>query len=81
MRLVKAKLIKLATEDHLVEFFDETPLGKVYIVDADTDSVEELEMYNMDRGVYHRKRVICNIDPVTHANLGWLPVECLEIER
>lgn len=78
MRLVKAKLIKLTTSDGLLDFWEETPLGKVYIVDA--DSGEEVEMYNVDKNIYHKQRVISTVDPVTRKTTGWLPVECLEIE-
>lgn len=80
MRLVKARLIKLATSDGLIEFWEETPLGKVYIVDADSDSGEEIEMYNVDKDIYHKQRVISTVDPITQKITGWLPVECLEIE-
>lgn len=70
MNIVKAKLKKRATEDGLIEFQNNVPLGKEYIVDADT--IEEVGMFNYEKKVEHRKVIIRE-----YPSRQWLPMELL----
>jgi hypothetical protein len=72
LKIVSATLRARATEDGLMEFQDDVPLGKVYQVDADT--IEEVRMYNAEKGVEHTK-VIIRESP----SGNWLPLELLSL--
>lgn len=72
--IASARLVKRCTADGLVSARDEVPLGKMYLVQLETE--EEVELLNTTHGVLHKKRIIFE------AGTGqWLPVEMLEIER
>ena len=70
MNIVSAKLKAHATADGLVEFFEGIPLGKVYTVD--TDTVEEVLMFNAEKGVEHKKIIVRE-----YPSNSWLPMELL----
>lgn len=76
LNVVPAKLVKLKTADGLVEFFEDTPLGKVYRVDLDT--MRRVWMYNIARHIRHRKLIINSVDD---DDIGFIPVECLEFVK
>jgi len=72
LNIVTAKLKARATADGLVEFQDSVPLGKTY--EVDTDSIKEVQLYNVIKGVEHTKMVIKE-----HPSGCWLPLEVLEL--
>lgn len=76
MPLAKAFLIKRCTDDGMVEFRDDVPLGKMY--DVGLDSVRTVTLCHLERGVLHRKEIIDAYDGRDDA--GWLPTELLRIE-
>jgi hypothetical protein len=69
--LIQAELVKRATADGLVEFEDDIPLGRVYLVEVDSHQV--LMLLNDETGDCHMKEVIYTDEGV------WLPVECLKL--
>ena len=71
MNLVKARLVKIRTDDGLVEFHESTPIGKEYTVDL--DSVRTRRMWNTDHDCEHEKVIVSAVGG------RWLPLECLEL--
>jgi len=72
MNIVIAKLKAHVTTDGLVEFFEDVPLGKEYTVDCDT--VEEVQMFNAEKGVKHTKVIIRE-----YPSGSWMPLELLSL--
>jgi hypothetical protein len=72
MRIVKAKLIKLITDDGLFSLEDGIPLGKEYLVDY--DSMHIAQGRNVEKNVDWEKMIICDVFG------GWMPIELLEIQ-
>jgi len=70
VNIVKAKLKAHATADGLVEFNDDVPLGKEYIVDADT--ITEMGMFNTEKNVEHTKVIVRE-----YPSGMWMPMELL----
>lgn len=68
--LIQVQLVKKATDDGLVEFEDDIPLGRVYLVEL--DSRRTVMLLNDDTGGAHLKDIIYTVDG------AWLPVECLK---
>ena len=74
--IIRARLVKLASADGLVEFEDGTPIGKIYIIDLATK--ERQRMKNIKHGAVHEKDVVREY--CLDGSLGgWLPLECLEL--
>lgn len=73
MRVITARLTKRATTDGLVEFWDETPIGREYQVDLDSRRI--IPMLNLESGVHHSKEMVRDV-----VDGGWLPTECLAFE-
>lgn len=71
-KTVTATLIKLATEDGLVEFNYDVPIGKVYKIDLSTKAT--VELFNQERNISHFKEVVWD------TRGGWLPTEVLQWE-
>lgn len=71
-KVVNATLIKLKTDDGLVEFHPDVPLGKVYKIDLSL--VKTMEMYNHVKNVSHMKEMVWDMRG------GWLPTEVLSWE-
>lgn len=70
-RWVKATLVKRMTDDGLVEVQDDLPLGREYLVDA--ESRRTFAMFNTVKKVRHEK------EHVLVAEGGWFVTELLEI--
>ncbi len=73
MKWVKAKLIKLHTDDHLFEVMDVVPLGKEYVVDL--DSRKTVEGYNIPNQKFWKREIILTEDG------SYFPTEMLKIEE
>lgn len=69
-RWVTATLVKLRTDDGLVEMHDNIPLGKTYEVDL--DSIATHELFNL---VHHRHTK----ESITARDGGRIPTEMLDI--
>ena len=72
MRKVKAKLIKLTTDDGLMSMKDNVELGKIYTID--TDSLRNIQSFNFEKKVNHEKMMVMDIE-----RNALLPIELLEI--
>ena len=72
MKIVKAKLIKHKTDDGLMEMQEDIPLGKIYLIDS--DSLQNVQAYNMEKHVRHEKMMVNDI-----TNDAYLPMELLEL--
>ena len=72
MRKVKAKLIKLTTDDGLMSMKDNVELGKIYTID--TDSLRNIQAFNFEKKVNHEKMMVMDIE-----RNALLPMELLEI--
>jgi len=66
-----AKLIKLKTDDGLMEMNDDIPLGKNYVVDTDTKRI--VRGFNLEYGKEWEREIIFTPSD------GFLPTELLEI--
>jgi len=71
--IVKAKLIKLKTDDGFFELFEDVDLGKEY--EVDTSTIGEYEWYNTVHDVKFKKLMIEDV------NGGLLPLEVLEFNK
>ena len=73
--IVKATLIKLKTDDGLVEFSPGIEVGREYIVDLNSIRRDQTLMHFDIKGasINHRKDLIWTWDG------QWLPMECLKI--
>lgn len=72
MKIVKAKLVKLVTDDGLVCVHDNVPIGKEYLIDYDTMHVAQ--GHNTEKNVDWEKIIVFDLLG------GWLPIELLEIQ-
>ena len=70
MKIVKAKLVKLITDDGLVSVEDDVEIGKEYLVDL--DSMHVCEGYNHELDEIWSRLIIYD------AFGGWLPRELIE---
>jgi hypothetical protein len=70
-KFVTAKLVKLSTDDGMVQMLDGVPLGKEYEVDVNSICVQK--MYNMPLDTFHTKEI------VWASNGLWLATELLDI--
>ena len=68
--IVQARLIKLATDDKLMEMNESIELGKIFLVDLNTK--HEVTLHNTEYDKEHTKEVVLCVDG------GWLPTEILE---
>jgi hypothetical protein len=77
MHIVRATLIKLATDDGLCTFEERVQLGQTYLVDLDTITRGQTMIHRHDNGQCeaHVKDII---DVAGTRN--WLPLECLRLE-
>lgn len=71
MRLYRAKLVKHATADGLIEMEDSVPLGKEYVVDLDTRAPKA--MFHLVQQIHHEREMVAAVDG------GWLPTELLDL--
>jgi len=71
--LVKALLVKRSTDDGLMEFHDDIPLGKLYQVVL--ESRMNKSGYNVIKKQKWTREMIQDVETE-----GWLPIECLQIE-
>lgn len=71
-KIVIAHLIKLATDDGMVEFNDDVPIGKMYKIDL---SLLFLQYVWNERTGEGKER-----EMVWDTKGGWLPTECLTWE-
>lgn len=76
LMLTQAKLIKLKTDDGLVEIQPKIPIGKIYLVNPDSIRTEQL--YNIDKQTWHVKEIIDSYNEQNQA-IGFLPTEILQI--
>jgi hypothetical protein len=67
--IVEARLINHCTDDGLMEFRDDIPLGKVYLVDLSTRRI--LEGFNFVKGMCWQREMVEVVGG------GWLPTELL----
>lgn len=72
MRPRRARLVKKATDDGLVEFKDEVGLGTVYTVDM--DRMGNILAFDVTTGKLHLMAMVWDIE-----NGAWLPTECLRM--
>lgn len=73
----KAKLIKMKTDDGLMNFLDtKTSVGIIYSIDMDT--LREVTLMNFEYGIKHKKQVVQDAAFPDDRN-AFLPLECLEI--
>jgi hypothetical protein len=70
VKLAPFRVVKRQTDDGLVSFEDDVPLGRVYLIDIDSISVATMTHVS---GVAHQKRI------GYAANGRWLPMDCLEL--
>lgn len=70
--IVRARLVKLRTDDGLIESVDDVPLGREYRIDLTTRRLQK--MYNTDRQRFHQKEIINE-----YPSGRWLVLEMLEI--
>jgi hypothetical protein len=75
MKPAKATLIKRKTDDGLIEIHDHIQLGKEYLVDLDSRSMQK--GYNLVEGKAWEKEGIL----VISSGGRWLPTELLRIEE
>lgn len=68
---MQVELTKTITDDGLIEFEDDVPVGRRYLVDLDSRQVVALQVDGAP-GCFHMKEIIYTIDG------AWLPVECLK---
>lgn len=68
MKIVKAKVIKLESDDGLVKF--DSYIGKEYIVDV--DEVVDVELISIEKETKHKKKMVLDVQG------GYIPVELLE---
>jgi len=73
--LIRVILIKHATEDGLIEFWEDVPLGKVYYADLNTKRKQRF--FNAQFNKYHTKEIVDVQDE--NGKMLWLPLEVLEI--
>ena len=82
--LVKATLIKKATDDGLVTFLNHVPLGRVYIVDTDTIQLQVRLEHHCGRDCQHRPLeeigAMHTKDIISTPEGLWLPMECLSLD-
>jgi hypothetical protein len=80
MRLVKAKMVKRATDDGVEFFLDEVPIGFVY--HADLDSRKRLKWGDRETGDWTvRDSIMIYGSALVDPNeIGYCPTELLEIE-
>jgi hypothetical protein len=71
-RVLKAKLVKLQTDDGLVRLNPDVELGKTYLVYP--ESIKQIDWHNteVDQNVWR--------DSIWAEPNGWMPLELLEIE-
>jgi hypothetical protein len=67
---MQVELVKKATDDGLVEFEDDVPLGRKYLVDMESTRV--ILLLDDTTGGCHMKEIIYTVDGM------WLPTECLK---
>jgi hypothetical protein len=67
---MQVELVKKATDDGLVEFEDDVPLGRKYLVDMESTRV--ILLLDDMTGGCHMKEIIYTVDGM------WLPTECLK---
>lgn len=72
MKIVKARLVKRATADGLLEFMPQVPIGKIYEIDIKSRRLTD--MFNIEQGLRHSKEVVNE----AHGG-GWLCMELLEV--
>lgn len=70
--IVRARLIKLKTDDGLVESVDGVPLGREYLIDLSTRRRQQ--MYNIDVHRCHEKDIVDE-----YPSGRWLVLDMLEI--
>ena len=70
--LVRARVVKLTSDDHMLELTSDVNVGDVFIVDISTRCVAHL--LNRKYAVVHDKEVVQCAETG-----GWLAVECIEL--
>jgi hypothetical protein len=71
-RVLKAKLVKLQTDDGLVRLNPDVELGKTYLVYP--ESIKQIGWHNTEVNQTVRRESIW-VEPS-----GWMPLELLEVE-
>jgi hypothetical protein len=74
--VVRATLVKLKTDDGLVQFEAHATLGAEYFVDLTTIMREQRMIHTGDNGqpTVHHKDIIFTVDGT------WLPLDCLALQ-
>lgn len=73
--VVRATLVKLSTDDGLVQFEAHAKLGAEYFVDVTTIMRAQRLIHTGDNGTptVHHKDIIWTVDGI------WLPLQCLSL--
>lgn len=77
MTLAWARLTKFKTADSMVDFRMVIPASKLYLIDLDTQHT--VTLWNVTYNREHTKEIVFAVENGKH--VGWLPTECLEIEK
>jgi len=79
MMIIRARLIKHATEDGLMEVWEKVPLGRIYYIDLSTK--RKVKYLHKATGKLHEKVVVKASDPLDSPDMLDFPYECLELLR